>query len=229
MEFWYAIRKFRILFCRDLSETTSADARDSAWKMHPHRPKMEWKDATDALRSSTADTVAEFRISSSLLLPGWWHSRFVFTSTFKRVGFFLFLFARLLLATRLFFVPRVTLPKNVYPEESDLTINVVDERESLTSDLSPFSRITRYIILVFNETAFQEFYLLLYSSPNFLDFSLDYIHNLMENFTTYKILQLGKISIISDVPRCLCHFDLSFIRLIRTRVQINGFDQWKFI
>lgn len=159
MKFWYAIRKFRILFCRDLSETTSADARDSAWKMHPHRPKMEWKDATDALRSSTADTVAEFRISSSLLLPGWWHSRFVFASTFKRVGFFLFLLARLVLATRLFFVPRVTLPKNVYPEadfpvESDLTINVVDERESLTSDLSPFSSIRLYIILVSNEPAF---------------------------------------------------------------------------
>lgn len=83
-----------------------------------------------------------------------------------------------------FFVPRVTLPKNLYPEadfsvESNLTINVVDERGSLTSVLSSFSRIRRYIILVFNEPAFYEFYLLLYLYPNFLDFSLDYTHNLI--------------------------------------------------
>lgn len=133
-----------------------------------------------------------------------------------------------------FFVPRVTLPKNVYPEadfpvESDLTINVVDERESLTSDLSPFSRIRLYMILVSNEPTFQEFYLSLYLYPNFFDFSLDYIHNPTEDFTTYKILQLGKISIISDLPRCLCHFDFSFILPIRTRDRINGFDQRKFV
>lgn len=49
-------------------------ARDSARKMHSRRPKMERKDATDALRFSTVHAVLNFEFSSRLANPPRWHA-----------------------------------------------------------------------------------------------------------------------------------------------------------